>query len=341
MLTNTLNVALPMAVWLATDNYMYAKTSNELSTTTIMKSLRNIIGSRRIMYPEEFPPEVQLIDSGIVQDLDIQSKIASSVGTAIHSAVEQSWLHNHEKALKLLGYPESVIKRVLVNPEPEDIKPDSICIYLENRSYKQVENFVISGQYDLVVDGQIHDIKTTSTYSYTSGINDDKYILQMSIYRWLNPELITKDTGVINFLFTDWNKFEALRKDTYPAGKVLSKEYKLMSIEETEQYILNKVHGLQKFWNSPLAAIPCCSDKEVYAKPPVYKYYKTGYAEGKRATKVFNSMAEASAYRATQGNVGEIKEVFGDPFYCPFCVLPEPTQNSNLFNSNVSTITIE
>ena len=59
MLQNQTNLPLPLAVWLATDEYQYAKFANEISTTTLLKSLRYIIGSRRAMYPDEFPEHLR------------------------------------------------------------------------------------------------------------------------------------------------------------------------------------------------------------------------------------------------------------------------------------------
>lgn len=323
MYQNKFNLALPLAVWLASDEYSYAKYPNELSTTTLLRSPRYIIGTRREMFPEQWEEHLRPIfvePNEFMQTPDVQERIASRMGTAIHSSVEFAWKHHYKQALTLLGYDENQIDKILIDPEPEDVKEDSVCVYLESRQYREIDGFVISGQFDVVLDGHLHDIKTTSTFSYTSGCNDEKYVLQGSIYRWLNPELITGDTLTINFLFTDWNRFTAnQQQEGYPPAKAFSKKYKLMSLKETEMYIKNKIKTLQKYWNYPIEQIPCCTEKELFSKPPVFKYYKGGYAEGKRATRNFDTYIEASNYRAKQGSVGDIIEHKSDPFMCAYC----------------------
>ena len=322
MYQNKFNVALPLAVWLATDEYKYAKFSNEISTTTLLKSPRYIIGTRRQMYPEDWEEHLRIPtvnpDSPYAQYPDIQDSLASRIGTAIHSAVEHAWISNASVALEQLGQAK-LASKLLVNPKPEDIKPDSVTCYMEQRLYKEIDGFTISGQFDMVLDGNLHDIKTTGVYSYTSGCNDEKYMLQGSIYRWLNPELITRDFLTINFVFTNWNPLDAQTKESYPPAKCISKQFKLLSLQETEMYIRNKIKLLHKYWNTPLMQIPCCTEKELFTKPSTYKYYKNGYVEGARSTRNFDSMASASAYRAKQGFIGDIIEVRAKPFVCPFC----------------------
>lgn len=317
MILNQTNLPLPLAVWLATDEYKYAKFANELSTTTLLKSPRYIIGSRRAMYPEQFDPSLIPKPTGEPVYPDVQEFIASRMGTAMHSSLEYAWLNNYKKALADLGYPESTINKVVINPET--IKQEQIPVYLEQRAYKELEGFVISGQFDIIVDGELHDLKTTSTYSWTSGCNDEKYIIQGSIYRWLNPSLITKDTITINFVFTDWKKLDATINPNYPPAKCYFKQYKLWSLTDTEAWLRNKLKLLHKYWLSPLEQIPCCTPKELFSKPSTFKYYKTGFEEGKRATKNFPSMNEALAFRAKNGYQGEVIEMKPDPFMCPFC----------------------
>lgn len=321
MYTNRANVSLPMAIWLASDDYLYAETSNEISTTLLMRSPRYIIATRRAMYPEEFKPSLLVPDeiAAVLNAGDIQERIPSRMGTAIHSAVEAAVKTKFKSGLKLLGYPGSFSDKVLINPEPNELTEDSFPIYTEQRLYKEIDCFVVSGQFDAVVNGELHDIKTTSTYAYTSGCNDRKYILQGSIYRWLNPELITGDDIIVDFLFTDWQKFSTSNPD-YPPYKVMGKRFPLMSLEDTDGYIRNKIKQLKKYWEYPLHEIPCCSPDDLFTSPPVYKYYRNGYEEGKRSTKNFSDMGSATYYKATHGNnQGTIMVDRGKPFYCPVC----------------------
>lgn len=329
--TNTTNIPLPLAIWLASDSYMYAKTANEISATTLMKSPRYIIATRRAMFPEQFKSSLKL-EPELLRTLlleDISNKIASRMGTAIHSAIDQAITGNHVNALTDLGYEANVINKILINPEPDKVNKESITFYTENRMYKDILNFSISGQYDVVINGELHDIKTTSTFTYTNGLKDKDYIIQGSIYKWLNPELVTGSNIVINFLFTDWSKNYALSREDYPKCRALGKSYELWSLDKTESYIKDKLNTINQYWEAPLEEIPCCTEDQLYSSKPVYKYYKGGYAEGKRSTKNFDTHVEATLYRGTHNNVGEIIVNKGAPFYCPCCQI---TSSSNIEN---------
>lgn len=317
MYQNKTHLPLPLAVWLATDEYKYAQYPNEISATTLLKSPRYIIGSLRAMYPESFPEELRPEPLTEIVYPDVQEKIASRMGTAMHASLEDAWKNNYAKAMKDLGIHENTIKKIVINPEK--VEPDQIPVYLEQRMYKPFGDFVVSGQYDIIVDGELHDLKTTSTYSWVSGCNDEKYIMQGSIYRWLNPNLITKDTLTINFIFTDWRKLDTITNPNYPPAKCFYKQYNLMSLQDTEAWLRNKLNILKKYWNMPLEQIPCCTPKELFSKPSTFKYYKSGYAEGKRSTKNFETMNQALAYRAKNGYQGDVIEHKPEPFMCPFC----------------------
>lgn len=338
---NTANVPLPLALWLAVDEYKYGKYSNEISTTALMKSPRNIIGNRRMLYPSDFPEHLRLpeVTPDTMLIPDILDNYKARLGTAIHSAVENNWNNPvlRETGLKLLGLPENTITKVKVNPKPEELEPDTLPVYLEQRSYKEIDGFVVSGQFDVIVNGHLHDIKSTSTYVWQTGVMDDKYILQGSIYRWLNPELITSDELTINFVFTDWQQFKVKSTENYPSSPCMGKTYKLMSLDETEAYIRNKLKLVHKHWLDPLHLIPCCTEKDIYNSPSKYKYYKKGYTEGARATKVFDTYAAASAYKAEQGNIGDIIEVKGKAFYCDFCN-PEETSNTTIVSEHQNIV---
>lgn len=336
--TNNTNVPIPLALWLAVDEYQYAKTANEISATTLLRSPRYIIGTRRMMYPEQFdskPESVSYITQQLLSESnvlpDIIDRLASRIGTAIHASVEEAWskpeLRN--QGLKALGYPDEVINRIKFNEDSDSSGSNSIVIKSENRLYKPIDRFIISGQYDSIVDGQLHDIKTTKTYSWVSGCNDQKYMQQGSIYRWLDPELIKSDSVCINFIFTDWSK-QRVFDQGYPQAPICGKEYQLMSYNETEMFIQNKIDLLNKYWNEPLEVIPCCTPQELYSSPPVYKYYANGAQNSTRSTRNFATLAEASKYRAKKGHIGDIIEYRGTPFTCPFCLPDEVEQTISI-----------
>lgn len=331
--TNEHNVPLPLALWLTIDEYEPSKYEMELSATGLLKSVRYIISQLRAKYPDKFDESVRSVPVPMesITLPDIQERIAARIGTAIHNSVEKAWTEYYRQGFKSLGYPEEQINKIVINPETvtQDIYP----VYQENRLYKPVEidgmQFMISGQYDMIVNGNLHDIKTTSTYSYENGANDRKYILQGSIYRWLNPSLITGSELTINFLFLDFKKYLDQRNGNYPPARAYFKKYKLMSVNDIDMFIRNKLKQIVKYWNYPLEQIPCCQPEDLFSSKPTFKYYKNGVEGSTRSTKNFTTYLEASAYRAKQGYVGVIVEDKGKPFMCPCCI---PEQVEQMIN---------
>ena len=199
--TNSSNIPLALAVFLATDDYDYEP--NVISATSLLKPIRPLILAKRV-------PKSDM-------QVDVSSLVSSRMGSAIHAAIEKAWL-NPTQALKMLGYPERVWSKVVINPT--EVKDGDIPIYMEQRAYKDVMGLRVSGKYDFVAEGKVQDFKSTSVYTYLNQTNKDKYILQGSIYRWLNENIITRDTMDIHFIFTDWNKKDSVSNKDYPPNRV-------------------------------------------------------------------------------------------------------------------------
>ena len=299
---NTSAVPLSLAVFLASDNYDYD--ANTISATALIKPLRQIVLSARV------PANDAVVD--LIQ------MVPSRMGSAIHDAIETSWKQNYQTALKDLGYPQKIIDQVRINPKPEELGDNTIPIYLEQRAHKQVGKYTISGKFDFIGDGRVEDFKTTSAYTAMRGSNDDKYILQGSIYRWLNPKLVTKDEMAIQFIFTDWSKAKAMQDPKYPQQRIQQKLLPLKSIQETDAFIQRKLSQIDQHWDAPEETIPLCSDEDLWRSEPVFKYYKNPQKTA-RATKNFDTRQDAYLKLAEDGNVGIVKEVPGQVTACKYC----------------------
>ncbi len=308
--SNTTQVPISLAVWLAHDTYDHNPDKKTISATSLIKPLKQLILEQRVT-----------IDDAVS---DISSMIASSMGTAIHDSIESSWLDHPEDALKSLGYPESVWGNIMINPKMKDLishqeagmKP--IPIYMEQRSHKDIAGYTISGKYDFVIEGRVEDFKTTSTYTYINKSNDEKYKLQGSIYKWLNQDIITEDTLAIQFIFTDWSAIKAKTDPKYPNSKILEYILPIMSVEETERYILNRLRDLDKYISADESDIPACSDEDLWRRPTVWKYYKNP-ASRTRSTKNFTNSMDANDRLATDGSVGTVVKVTGEVVACRYC----------------------
>lgn len=299
--TNRTNIPLSIAAWLATDFYDgNSSDPNTFSVTTLLKTTRQIILTRRL--------EQTVID---VADL-----ITSSVGSSFHDSIEASWKSaNIKQTLLNLGYSKEAVDSIKINPT-EPTKKGDIIVWLEQRVYRKIGKYTISGKFDFIGDGRLEDHKSTSVYNWINGNMDDKYRMQGSIYRWITPDKITKNTMNINFLFTDWKKVDRY-KQNYPKNKIDNKSYELIPMVAVETFLINKLHEIEDNLLKPESELPECNDDELWRGKPIYKYYanplKTARSNGN-----FDNYKDAIQYQMTKG-VGIVKEVRGKARACLYC----------------------
>jgi len=306
-LTNNNGFGLAMAVWLAHDEYDAGQTQFDkpvLSVTTLLKPTRQIILSNRIPVQE--------------RTSDVADFIRSRGGHAIHDSIEHAWKNGYQGALKKLGYPQKMIDKVRINPE--NVEDGDIPIYLEQRYFREFDGIIISGKFDLIVDGEVNDIKSTSTFTYMNGNKNEDYQLQGSLYRWINPEKVTSDVMRIQHFFTDWQRFKTRQDPDYPRTPIVEKTIKLLSIRETEQWLRAKIAELRANDLLPEDQLIRCSDKDLWRSEPEFKYYSdpAKAAAGGRSTKNFPTLVAANAYCAQQKK-GVVVTVPAKVKACSFC----------------------
>lgn len=320
-ITNIHGIALPLAVWLLHDEYDYIDKPNYISVTSLMKPLRQII----------LPPRIPQADLTI----DVSDFIARTLGHALHDSVEKAWLRGHKRAMKLLGFNDDVIDRILVNPTDEERQavPGCMPVYLEQRAFREIEVngvvYTIGGKFDMAADGIVQDNKSTSVNTWIYGGREGDYQLQMSQYRWLDAgrveeghlPRISEDFGRVNFIFTDFSKVQAKTNPRYPPKRVEEKEIWLMSLDETEAWIRNKLELIQRHQNTPEHLLPECTDEELWRSEPKYKYFsdpEKAKDPNARSTKNFDDPGEAHRHRAEKGK-GVVVTVPGQVKRCEYC----------------------
>lgn len=310
-ITNNHNISLPLAVWLMYDEYDYVKDKKYISATTLLKPLKEIVLAHRV-------------DTKTLS-MDLMDLVASSMGTGFHDSVEKAWHKGHKEALSKLGYPQRVVDAVVINPTAEDFakNPDLIPVYLEQRGTKEIGGWVVGGKFDIVTEGLLHDVKSTSTFKWTKGSGDDDYRKQGSIYRWIHPDKIKEDFIRINFIFTDWSKALVGGEDSkYPPNRVMHKDVDLWSLAQTEQWVANKLSLIDKYWDAPEDKIPECTDEELWKSDPLFKFYtnpEKANQPGARSTRNFENMMEARKFQAEKGGKGIIITIPGEPKKCAYC----------------------
>lgn len=306
--TNVGEVPLALAVFLASDYYDHSSDPTEISATMLLRPLRQVV------LPPRIPAGEGLVPLG--------NMMKSRMGAAIHDGIEKAWLLNHVPAMRALGFPEKVIKKVRVNPDQSDLEPGDIPVYLEQRLKRKLGKWTITGKFDFIGEGRVQDFKSTSAFTYMKQTNADKYAQQGSIYRWLDPKKITEDVMDIHYIFTDWQQSRAQGSDGYPSKSFLRQTYQLMPLQETERFIKAKVDLIEKHWDTPEPELPLCDDAELWRTEPQFKYYanpENANIRGKRSTKNFDSRQDAVIFMSEKGGKGVIKEVPGQVTACKYC----------------------
>jgi len=302
--TNVSDVPLALAVFLASDYYDYNSDAQTISATTLLKPIRQIILPSRIS-----------LEDGMASLPDMMS---NRLGAAVHDGIERAWLTNHQGAMTALGYPPKVIDRVRVNPKPEDLIDGIIPIYLEQRLSKKVGKWTVTGKFDFVGDGRVQDFKTASVWSYMNQVNATKQTQQGSIYRWLDPKLITEDEMDIHHIFMDWKAGMVKTDPKYPSQRFKKQTFPLLSLAETDGFIRRKLQQIEQYWDAPEDEIPECSSEDLWRSQPQFKYYKNP-ASTKRSTKNFDTVHDARLRLIEDGSVGIVKEVPGQATACKYC----------------------
>ena len=317
--SNTEDVSLALAVWLANDNYDHDNTPNTISTTTLLRPLRQIILSPRIPTGEALP--------------DLGSMLKNRMGTAIHDAIENAWINNYAKSMRAIGTTDKILDRVEINPCEKLAKKEGVIpIYLEQRLTRKLGKWTVTGKFDFVEQGEVQDFKSTSVFAYQKQTSTNKWVEQGSVYRWLDPRIITKDTMKIHYIFTDWKSSFAGTDPTYPTKPFYTQNLNLLSHHATDNLISKKLGLIDKYWDADEPDIPECTAEELWRSPPQYKYYKNGDINSKRSTKNFNTNQEAVIYMSGTGKgIGAVKTVPGQVTACKYCpAFTACTQKDNL-----------
>lgn len=305
-ITNYTNISLPLAVWLVSDGYDFSPgTQKAISVTSLIKPVRQILLRERLTEEVQDTP-------------DVSDYIASRLGHSIHDSIEQCWKDDktRTRALRLLGYPDEVIDKMVINPkDPSEVE---YPIYLEQRMYRNFRGYTITGKFDMIINGHLHDHKSTSAWSYILGSKDSDYAMQGSLYRWLSDGKVTDDAMDIEFVFTDWQRAMAKQNPNYPQSRVISHHIELKTLEETERYLNDKIDELEAYADKPEPELPFCSDLDLWRSEPVWKYYSNPAKTDGRATKNFDNPNDAAAFRASKGR-GVVIEVPGKVKACSYC----------------------
>jgi hypothetical protein len=253
--TNKLNLPPYLFDWIADDQYQHSTDLFTMSATSLMKPVKASVLTSR--YDDQL-------------EIDVSELIAAKLGTSIHDSIEK-----------------------ITTPNVTKEQRTTRTIQIEDTTY------TVSGKYDVLVfkDDKwiLRDIKTTSVWAYILGGKDEEYRKQLSIYRWLlSTRHNVDETAYIDFIFTDWQSSAARNDRDYPQQRIKAGyKIELLSFEDTEKYIKERLTLYHKYRNVPDKELPPCTRTELWASADSFAVMKAG---NKRATKVCSSKEEAELY---------------------------------------------
>lgn len=306
-LTNRTKIPLPAAVWIASNTYDFKPNPKALSATDFTKSIRQLVLRNRLTEND-------------IRQVDIASLIKSKIGTAIHDAIESTWLNEslRDKALEELGVNSNVIKNIVVNTPLDELKDSDIPVYMEIRDSIEIGGYTISGKFDFVVDGALCDFKTTGTWKWGKlGDADRDYQIQGSIYKLIHKDIISKDKLHIIFIFTDFVQGKAFG-DKYPPAQCVDHVVPLLNELETFDLITGVIEQLEMYKDALEIDLPECTSEQLWQSPPTYKYYKNP-AKTSRATKNSTNYYEVEEQFRRDGSIGVIKTIHSEVRACHTC----------------------
>jgi len=125
-----------------------------------------------------------------------------------------------------------------------------------------------------------------------------EYIGELSIYRWLAPDLVTADYGTVLLHITDGKHFDKL-------AEFSEKAYDLYSLDDVAEFVSNRLEVINKHIEA--GTVPECSSIEKGTTEPIYrvqrlnKQYKWITVKGSKTT----NKKEAQMFIAEKGKQGD------------------------------------
>lgn len=204
------------------------------------------------------PPYQRKLRESVDQVEDVSDRIWSLIGQSVHSILERAYAG---KGL------------------------------VEQRLYMKVNDWMVSGQFDVIEDKCLMDYKVTSVWS-VKGDTKIEWEQQLNLLRLLAIDNhMEVDSLKIIAILRDWSKGKANSAD-YPEVQVVPIDIPVWPIEQAREYMLERV----KLHQQPNP--PPCTAVERWQTQDVYAVMKEGR---KSAVKLHYSPAEAREHAYTLG----------------------------------------
>jgi hypothetical protein len=174
---------------------------------------------------------------------------------------------------------------------------------LERRLTTTIEDRIISGTFDILLDKIIFDIKTCKTWKLVYDPEMVDWHEQQNIYAYLlYLDGIEVEHIYIQAIYLDWIASKALRDRNYPQQPDPVYELELWPFDETEDFLRGRVGLMKRYEEVPDELLPECTMKERWEDPLRFACYKSNTA--KQAYRVKNTLEEAIEIMKTTKGFG-------------------------------------
>lgn len=286
MISYTNSAGLPdvLVEWLMEDKYDgYSSNPNSFSATSLIMSHKKSVLSNAVRASMD-----------IQVDVDVLTLMASKRGTAVHDSIELFISQNQD---------------------------DMPHIKAEERHYRTIHvdgvECTVSAKFDCIIGDEIYDWKNCSVYVHTDAKKHREWIEQLSINRWvLQHKYVLKPIGTIVAFFNQFSQEQANKNApfNYPAFSVQPYNFELMSYEETEAFIVQRIQERRAIATVADANAITCTPADLWTENGEYKYFSK--ATNTRATKVSSNLAELRKLVKEKGGI--IIEPM--PKACAYCL---------------------
>ena len=280
--------------------YHAAQYDGKPTTATNLSVSDFLTPMRKLIYKIQSPEITELTDVSYI--------MKSAKGTAMHSGLEAAlaWYG---------GYKQEI------------------------RSQKVIDGVVVSGKFDLIdlETNTLKDLKHVSSYAYKKLMLDiekikdmdnsmsikerleyiptyTKFQLQMSMYKWLNPELNLNPYGDIIFSLNDGGGMERYSIDNFH-------RFPLLLDEEIEEFVVNHLTELKQHLAD--GTLPLCSDAERGFSPAEYKLQRVSPTNHQLTTvrgSKFNNYLKFREFVVAKGKLGDVEQITEAKYtLCNYC----------------------
>lgn len=306
--TNVHNYPPHILAWLTGGSKWNPQKTSRLRVTQTANSERQLA----LMYK-------RLAEGGEQAPEDVLDLTNRTLGTVIHKHMEDS-MCTYEQLSKIVDN----VPYYLLRPNSE------LCsegLFVEVPMYKKFGGMTLSGKADIIWDGCIRDVKTGSKHTFDK--DKSNYIWQLSVYRMMRPDVITKPYGYLDYIYKDGGKEATSTAEAIKQVECI--KVPLYPIKQVEKIIKDKIDRLIYLRDTDYKDLEkyLCSDKHIYFKDPEYKAMKA--EGGKRSLKTSTNLQEVKDFIAEKKNPDDYKivKVTGTP--CATCdERPNCSQYKNL-----------